>query len=256
MVDAPPPDVPPDIAATWTIDPSSGKGAPATAAEWTSLIAVRNLNVDPPQGLWPMQDLASGTGLIDVTGNVDLGVRNSPLFRQPVLGWTRLAVGMPDFSNREFYNNTDASLPDVATTSMTVLLVFQILDIPNPPGIRSILFGGSGIQGRRADVELDGNLRLRIGINGTYASGTVNYGSAVIPMLLKLDVTNMQQKILTSQELVQLPYVPLQGSRGLVLGGANNPSPDLRCLYMAAWYGTSAEISDADLRAMLSALGW
>jgi len=251
-----PVDVPPDVAANYTIDPSSGKACPADVPEWSSLIEVRDLNVTAPDGLWPMQDLTSSNILEDVIGTADLAPRNAPLFRQSVSGWTRVAVGMPDFSNREFFNNSASTLPDVATTSMTILMVLQIASPPNPAGPRSILFGGSGQVGFRADVDLDANRHLRLTINSTFAAGTIDYGTSVFPIVLKLDVRNQQQKILTPQETVQIPYVPLIASRGLVIGGANNSSPDLRCLYLAAWYGADAEISDADVRSMLTAMGW
>jgi hypothetical protein len=84
----------------------------------------------------------------------------------------------------------------------------------------------------------------------------VDHGMAPIPVLVKLDRTNQQQKVITRQETITAPYTARGSSKGLFLGGAASTAPDARFLYLAAWYGTSAEISDTQAAALLAALGW
>lgn len=251
--DSPPPidviDTPPG---NWTIDSSSGKSTPITADEWSEFITAKGLLIAPPDGLWPMQD-TSGP-LVDVLGTVDLMPIGPWTYQQMVTGWSRRAVATTDGAGALFRNTTDTSLPDVATSSMLVLLVYR--NNGTPTLMRSLLFGGSGVPATLGQVDIDTASRLKLTVGSNSATGTVNYGADAYPLVLKLDRTNSQQKILTDREIIAPPYTALGSSRGIFLGAANNAAPDGRWLYMAAWYGAHAEISDAEIMKLFAAMGF
>jgi hypothetical protein len=253
-VDGPPIDVPSDPPpnAKWAIDATSGKSVPGTSVEWLAFIADKQLGITAPDGLWLMQE-ASGT-LQDSIGMVHLASIGSVAaqYQQTIAGWTRRAVKSVDGSDVSFSNTTDA-LPVVSNTSMTVLMYYATTT--NPQGKRSILV--AGCCAGYATVSIDGarHFGLQVNTSGN-ATGTLDHGSEVIPLVLKLDKTSSRQVIITNRETITPPYTQLGSFKGLFLAAANGGAPEGRWLYMAAWYGANAEMSDASISALIKALGW
>jgi hypothetical protein len=255
VTDGMPPDMngemPPVVA--WSVDATSGKAVHASTKEWTDFITAKQLNIFPPNGLWLMQD-ANGN-LVDDVGNVDLAIQSgAPMYRGAITGWSRLAVKMGDGEGVRFANTTDSSLPSVSSSSLTVLMLYA--NETTPAATRTVLVGGSGPASVIAEVGIDNLRHFRLSVNGTPAFGTMDHGAGVLPLVLKLDRTNMQQKLVTNKETITPPYTALSGGRGIFIGAANAASPEGRWLYMAAWYGPAAEINDSDITKLLTALGW
>lgn len=243
-------DVPDDRVITWTVDAMSQKATPASAAEWSDFIAAHQLTMSPPQGLWLMQDTA---GLLnDAIGTVDLASFGTPAYQQAVPGWTRRAIATTDGEYEGFQNQTNTSLPDVAVTSMTILLYYSTDAMP--PAQRSVLFGGCCFG--YAEVDLTAGTQLVFKTNQATTSGSVSHGAGTIPILMKHDIAHSRQVVFTDKDLVAAPFTPLMTNRGLFIGGANRPSANARWLYLAAWYGAPAELSDSQVQALLTALGW
>ncbi len=254
-VDAP--DPPPDMPrVTWAVDATSGKAVPANASEWRDFLKAKGLNnIMAPSGLWLAQE--SGGSLVDSIGTVALspfGTPQMPEYGVTVPGWSRKAVGTIDGTFTGFSNMTDASLPNVSSSSMTALVLIALP--ATPIAQRTFLVEGSSSPLSYARVDLTSSRRLTVAVNTTTATGTQDPGTAPGALMLKLDVTNGQQKVITRKETVTLANTPLGNARGLFIGGANSPAPQARFLYLTVWYGSKAEISDADAAALLTALDW
>lgn len=250
-VDAPV-DVPSDVPVTWAVDPTSGKPCPASAFEWQDFLSAKGLQIAPPDGLWLLQE-ANGVAA-DTIGTVNLMPFGTIGYRLPVTGWSRSAIGLADNTVAGLSNMSAPSLPDVGFFSMTILVLVAFPSLPPAP--RSVLFAGSGSPMTFGQVNVDSARHFRLMIDATSATGSMDHGAAPIALVLKIDRTNSQQKIITKQETIAVPYSPLGSSRGLFLGGANDRAPDSRWLYMAAWYGGDAEITDAKVASLISALDW
>ncbi|CAN5835889.1 hypothetical protein BH11MYX3_BH11MYX3_07080 [soil metagenome] len=249
--------IPPDVSpVTWTVDATSGKAVPANASEWRDFLKAKGLGdtVMAPSGLWLSQE-ASGP-LADSIGTIVLQPLGAGhLYAQTVPGWSRKAIGTVDGSVTSFRNETDPGLPNVMSSSMTVLTLMSLPSGP-PAGPRTMLVEGSSSPLAYAHADLDAAKHLVMAISATTASGTQDPGTAAAGLMMKLDVTHSQQKLITRKESVTLSTTPLASSRGLFVGGAVNPAPTARYLYVVAWYGARAEISDADATALLTALDW
>jgi len=238
----------------WAVDQTSGKACPANSSQWASFIEKKQLGISLPGGIWSLQD-AGGT-LVDDVGTTGLVPSNtdSSTYRQDVVGWSRLSVAASGGQNTTFSNNVAADLPDVSTTSMTVLLYYATAKAPSLT--RSVLFAGSGTAASAAEVGIDASSHFRFTVGATSAVGTVDHGTSVVPIILKLDHTHLQQRLTVDRELITFTYSALNSSRGLLLGAAHNQTPDGRWLYMVAWYGSAAELTDTQLDALQTALGW
>lgn len=248
-------DAPPDsIVVKWAVDATSGKPVPANSAEWKEFLEAYGLaHLGTPNGLWLLQEVTGPLG--DAIGSVVLSPFAGPLYQQPVVGWSRKGVGTVDGLAHGFKNVGDGSLPDVELASMTML---ALVELPGPPPLtaRNVLIAGASSPAAYVHVDLEPSRRLSMATLASMGTGTMDPGAAAAGILLKHDVTNSQQKVITRKETFSKPFTPLNTSRGLYIGGGSSPAPLGRWLYLAAWYGPKAEISDADAAKLLTALGW
>jgi hypothetical protein len=238
---------------SWTVDPTSGKATPLNAQEWTELASASALGIVQPNALWQMQE--SSGNLTDVMGSATLKPNGTPLYAQAVPGWTRVAIRTSDGDiGDRFFNTTDPSLPDVATTSITILLFYATASAPAQT--RNVLFAGCCSTMSLAHLDVTASSQFRLTVSSSSAIGTATYGPEVVPILLQLDRTNNVQRVITDRETIDLPSGNLSSSRGIFIGSAGSAAPDGRWLYMAAWYGAAAEMDKATLEALVDALGW
>ena len=248
-------DAPPDtIVVKWTVDATSGKAVPANVVEWNDFLKAYGLgHLSAPTGLWLLQE-PSGA-LVDSVGTVVLSPFGGPFYQQPVVGWSRKGVGTVDGQPAGFKNDTDASLPSVRLSSMTVLALME-LPAPAPVLARNVLVVGSSNPAAYIHVDLEPSRRFSESTAGSTATGAMDPGTAAAGIMLKHDVTNSQQKVITRKETFSMPFTQLLASRGLFIGGGAAQAPLGRWLYLAAWYGPKAEISDADAAKLMTSLGW
>jgi hypothetical protein len=249
------PDAPPDtIVVKWAVDPTSGKAVPANVVEWNEFLKAHGLdNVSAPSGLWLLQE--SNGALVDSIGTVVLSAYGGPFYQQPVPGWGRKGVGTLDGQPAGFKNETDATLPNVRLSSMTVLALVE-LPGPAPTFARNVIVAGSSSPAAYIHVDLEPSRRLSESTVGSTGMGMMDPGTAAAGIMLKHDVTNSQQKVITRKETFSMPFVQLGTSRGLFIGGGSSAAPLGHWLYLAAWYGPKAEISDADAAKLMTSLGW
>lgn len=246
-------DAPRDVPlVTWSVDTLSGKATPQNAGEWSDFIAARGLSVAVPDGLWLMQDVSDS--LADSIGSVDLAPGGAPLYRQSVSGWSRQSVKTVEGSGAGFLNATTASLPDVSTTSMTLLMFYATET--TPLATRAISISGSSLPPNYGILTIGPSNRMTLTVGSNSATGSIDHGSDVIPVIVKLDTRSSVQQVITNRETITPTYTPLLSSRGIFLGTGVGASPSGRWLYMAAWYGSKAEFSAVDAGALLTALGW
>jgi hypothetical protein len=243
-----------DQAATWTVDPTSGKAVPASRVEWLSFIVANHLRVAPPDGLWLMQE--TGGDLADAIGSVTLAatgpMNGGPAYQQVVPGWSRRAVATHDGTIDAFGNPTSSALPSLATQSIALLMFYATAT--SPAAVRTIASAGNNTTFAEIVIDPNGHLGLVTGFNSML--GTATYGAAVTPIWLEVDTSGQRHEVITNVEAIVVQFVQLADGRGIFLGNVNNHAPDGRWLYMAAWYGVNAELADADIHAVITALGF
>ena len=165
-------DAPPDtIFVKWAVDATSGKPVPANVVEWNDFLKAYGLgHLSAPSGLWLLQE-PSGA-LVDSIGTVVLSPYSGPLYQQTVAGWSRKGVGTLDGLAQGFKNETDALLPNVRLSSMTVL---ALMELPNPApfATRNVLVAGSSSPAAYIHVDLEPARRFSIGTVGWYATSRV-----------------------------------------------------------------------------------
>ncbi len=247
--DAPPPDVPP-LPMTWQVDLASGKAVPTNTTEWMDLIAARSLGGAPPSSVWQMQE--STGNLADSIGSVTLSPLNLPTYTNVISGWTRVGVGTRDTTqNNGFLSKATGNLNG---TSYLLLLYVQVLAPAN--GDRAIAAIGENADYRYVGLTSTNRYQAN-GIGVTPVTGTVDVGTEVRPVLLRVNSTTFQHTVYTDQEKITAAWVSPSGvGNNLVIGNGAFGSAPARYLYGALWSGASAEMSDATIKAMLQAMGW
>lgn len=228
-----------------TRDSTSLVYSPADAGEWTILMAAAALATGNPASAWPFQQ-ASGNAVDGISG-INLTPANWSLYQQAVPGWTRLCVrGIDSTANSSFTNTTTA--PNASLTS-TLLLAY--CDIPAAPGaIRDVL-----CMGNNTDVRYNTNGKLRL-VAGASADLVSVAASTVQPVVLRVNLTASTITVFTLQEKFLGTFAAPQNTIRVSFGGIFSPVPAIGYLYGAQFTGAAAELSDAQVKTLLQALGW
>lgn len=227
-----------------TRDATSNIYVPSTAAEWSAFRAYFGLAAATPDSLWLLQE-ASGNP-VDTIGGLTLTAAGTVTYNQAATGWTRTGVGLADGVNSQFAT-TSASLPNANAASQTVLMLGTVTT--------------SSVSNRQVYTGPNNSLRI---IGGTprfsvtaiasTASGSVNPLNAVRPWIYKHDFTGSVQKGYTDQEALGITYTAIAGK--VMRIGSTAAAPGGVFLYACAWYNANAEISDANIKALLQAMGF
>jgi hypothetical protein len=222
---------------TVTKDATSGWFVPASSGEWTTLLA--GSSVSNPSHLWLMQE-SSGT-LADTIGSTTLTNTGTLSYQQSVTGWSRKAMSAPN-SNGHYYlfNNTDAALPNSATTSFATLI---IMTIDGSSGTRDV-FGSGNCNGVWASVT--STPKAQGTINGTNTTtGAVTIDTNVHAWLVRSNATTSKFTISTDFDTISVPWSTPDSTKEIFFGGACNTAPGMHVLYSTMWVGAAAEFSDA-----------
>jgi hypothetical protein len=230
-----------------TKDASSGKYVPSSLTEWNAFIAATGLTLSAPTSTWPFQE-PSGSP-VDVISAINLTAGGTVTYSNPVPGWTRKSCDVAAGGTNQF-TSTSASLPDVLTTSMTVLMYWRA-PTATPASQQTALFLGPLAKGGATSVTNTPQHNWNIGANASLGASPIG---RVMPVVARIDVTNSIGRCYTDQDkLAPLWDPPTTGKR---IGFGTNPSADGGYLYAAMWSGAAAEISDANVKRLLQALGW
>ncbi len=237
-------------AITWSVDATSGKGVPADATEWGDVASAAG--IASPSALWLCQE-PSGD-LADSIGGHTLTAGNSPSHAASVSGWSRLAVQIGANSGSWFFNTS--SLGNVTTTSHLFLAYLKLTAVPT--AARDVMGLGSSVSHRNIQAVAGPLYRARRNSDGTFTDGTQDPGtSAVRPVVLKVDRANSEHKVYTDQEVFSHAWATPSGGAALInFGGAVTASAGIQILYATCFTGSAAELSDAEVRTLLEALGW
>lgn len=223
-------------------DATSNIYVPASSSQWSSVMSSAGLATGGPSLLWLAQEatgsLADSIGTF--TGTLAGG---PPTYQQAVAGWSRKGISGTDGGSGVF-SNTDAGLPDLTTQSMLVL-VYAV--VTTPASARGIMdFGAALISG--ANLTTGPLLQCSA---GSTVNGASNPTGAVRPILLLHDATNNRAAVFSDQEKIIAAKRATTGKRIRILNSYLGSF-----VYVASFFGSAAELSDAQVKTLLQTLGW
>lgn len=235
---------------TWTIDATSGKGIPATADEWDELIAAYSLAFDTPDHLWRFHATASGN-VSDVIGGKTLTAAGTPLYQQTITGWASKAMTASGAASNQTANN--GTMPNANANSLLLLVLAEIVQ---PAATHSRAFFGAASGNDWQALLNSPNLRLRTGSN--IGSGSTSHTGQVRPYVLRWDRSGSGANVLYSDiEKLSVTFGSFSGAEiRFTFGVSADTTANTKVLYAAAWTGTAAERTEAEIMAMIEALGF
>jgi hypothetical protein len=235
--------------ASWASDATSGIAVPSSGSQWSAFLAANSLSIAAPDSLWLCQETSGN--LADSIGSLALVPNASPSYNQSVTGWSRKAVQLTQVSNQRFGLGVGAG-PNPSSTSVTWMILAQVTD--TPAATRGLLAANMDVT-TVARMTLNSTPRI-ITQNGTIATGTNNpVGFGVQPFAIKVDRTASAVRGYTGQEKLSPTYTsPADGTKGIGASGQVSAPADV--LYACMWSGNNAEISDANMKALLEAMGF
>lgn len=232
---------------TWDVDATSGIAVPADATQWSDFIAAEGLSVAVPNALWLCQE-ATGA-LADSIGSFTLAASGTGVtYQQTVTGWSRKALSFASEASALF-TSTAAGLPNIASESQFTLLIGTMNG--SPAGNRAFIWHGT--TSNRLMIESAAK-KLRVNSNGNIADGAIDITVAVRPYGLRTDRTASSCTGFSDTERLTPTFSAAVTGKRILLGGG--PSPPFSVLYMAQWHAVNAEISNANLKALLQAMGF
>lgn len=247
--------VPPSSAALpYSTDAASGKAVPASSAEWSAFISAAGLSVSAPSYLHLCQE-ASGN-LADTIGGLTLTANGSPAYQQAVAGWTRLGVKGDALTANQRFRNITAPNPSTTSMAMFAYVAVGALDAT----VRSVLgFGAISDTNVSAYVNaapVVSRFKYRESANISDTSTAIDYAGLVVPMMLLVDHTGTRARFYTNQERLSPTYGLPSTATTYFLGADAGTWAATTILYSCGWTGAAAEISDANVKALFTALGY
>lgn len=235
-------------ALTWTKDATSGKGTPASLAEWNNVLITSGLSGKSPSMLVGCQEAAGN--LADAITGINLTASGTGLsYQNAVAGWSRKAVQTTDAGTGTF-SSASASLPDISTTSMLVMIYEQLLAAP--AATRSTLTMGTTV----CDAEYTLTPRNRQVCGANNLIGGVDPTGSVRCKFILIDRTAARTVLYTSQEKVTTTFGATATGKTLKMGAAGAASAGVAYLYLTAFFGAAAEMTDLQIKTLAATLGW
>lgn len=250
----------PDAASVLLVskDATSGIRVPASATEWTHVMTIAGLATGNPSALWLMQeasgDLADSIGAFTLVSNGHAGGS----YQQAVSGWTRTATTTTDNSTLDFACS-DSGLPDISTTSA---LFLAYVNLPASFGAteRSIvtLGGAYGSQIAGESAPSSNPAKVALAQNGVTSQAAATATTGVHPLVVQVNVTAGVPYVFTDADKITNTLGAHVG-KGSVIGGNNASTwaaPSAGFLYGVEFFGAAAEMSNAQIKTLLTTLGW
>lgn len=232
-----------------TRDSTSHIFFPANATEAAAWL--NGLGIGAPIALYQLQE-AAGPFIDSISGiNLTNGAMTT---NAPVTGWSRLAIKATPDGSGNFAENI-GSWPDLHNTSQTLLLLIAVTNTPS--GGRTILGLGGASAG---DIFVNYNASNQYVItDGTNtATGTVNHGTGVVPLLVRHNQTigltdDLFVGSFTAAEKISKTFhAPVAGATTFGFGAFSLTTPVMELLGAIAWDGSAAEMTDAQVVALLN----
>lgn len=226
-------------------DAASGIRCPVNAYQWTTLLGYT------PTSLWLCQE-ASGN-LTDTLAGQTLTAANTPLYNQAMAGWTRTALALANGTGQRFAHATFANS---ATVSLFILAYAGYNAATITAGNHLLVYGGNNdCSITNGDTADERKVRYREGANITEGANTLTTGT-IYPVGLLRNITGSAVRVYSDTEKLSPTYDVTAGTV-LSLGcAAGTTSAPISYVYVVAWSGATAEMSDATIKAIYTALGW
>ncbi len=231
---------------TWSVDATSGKPVPANAQEWADFIVAKGLSIASPGFLHLCQE--SSGDLADSIGNMTLTKSGSTLYQQSVSGWSRKGVGFVDNATGRYAANAGVG-PDPSSESVAFLWIVSMPAAPSGTRLFGGLNAGASSNAFRFNYNSNGTIQLR---NGSTINTQNSHANGVRLIFGRYDRTNEIARLYTDLEVVSATYTSsvLDTTKGLGTAAMAN----ITALYMAWWSGADAEMSNAEVKALLEAI--
>lgn len=221
-----------------TRDATKKWARPASAAEWTALLA--GTSIANPDSWWPGTE-ASGD-LNDVVGATTLPARNTPLYAQPATGWAGTGVAATDNSTDGFCVASGGGHDPSATSQVWIF----VASIETEPTAARILGGAHTI----ADGVLvgfspsAGTNRLSVFCDNVGANGSIDHPTGSYVFALRYDRAASVVKAYSDLETVAGTYsaTTADGLKGF--GPTNATVGGVVIMGIALWSGANAETLD------------
>jgi hypothetical protein len=232
-------------------DATSGIRVPVNAYQWTTLLGYT------PTSLWLCQE-ASGN-LTDTLGGQTLTAANTPLYQQAVAGWDRDAVQLANGTGQRFAHATFANS---AAVSLFVLAYTGYNSATITAGNHLLVYGSNNdCSISNGDAADERKVRYREGTNITEGANTLTTGTIYpVGLLRNLDTINAGAapvaRAYSDSEKLSPAYDVSVGTVLSLGSAAGSSSAPMDYVYVVAWSGATAEMSDATIKDIYTALGW
>lgn len=231
-------------------DATSGVYCPATAGEWTTTRSAAGLPAGNPIALYLLQE-ASGNAA-DSIGAFTLTASGTLLaYQQAIAGWARKAITTTAGGTGKL-QSVDVALPDISTTSMLLLGYARTTTI----GTTRDVIGAGAAATRLASQAVATTGQARAICNGTLATGAIDSGGVVRPWVSLIDRTGSRSALYTDAEKIVPAFGATAAGQSITLGNFSAGAGTVAYLYLAVFSGAAAELSDAQVKTLLTTLGW
>jgi hypothetical protein len=233
-------------------DAGSSIYCPASAAEWDTALAAAGVSVSAPIGLWLMQE--SSGNVADSIGTITLETLGGASYNNAVAGWTRKGLGTADGSGL-IYNNASGELPVPTTTSQ--MFIGYVAITATPGATRDVVSLGGSTSLRSAQVTTGPFYRAFRNSDVSGTDGSSDIGTGVRPLVIKIDRAASAHYVYSDIEKVTHTWAaPDSAAVALYIGGVDAGAPPMRILYGALFAGTGGEMTNAQIKTLLTTLGW
>lgn len=223
---------------------------PSTSGEWSTFRTAASLVMAAPNSLWLCQE-ASGN-LADSIGANTLTAA-SLSYQQAAAGFSRKAVSCAVATGAGATLASGAG-PNPASTSS---LWLGVMAVTAPASTRQVMAAGGALAASEMSLRATATTSVpSLKCAGTATAGAVALVTTLSPVVLRYDRTNSAAKAYTAAEKVTGTYSAsvTDGTKGFGNGIVTNAAFSLA--YGAMWQGAAAEGSDADLKTLLTAMGF
>ncbi len=237
---------------TWPVDgPAPGFGVPADAGDWSDVVAAAGFTGSPVSG-WLMQAVGASP---DAIGANNLTAFSTPAFQQAFAAcWTGLCVHFNSTADSTY----NLSVVNTGTTSALLLAYVQLTGDPGSAQFALNIGNGTSQADRRIATVTATGFWSATGYTASpqaSASGVVDPGTDVHPVFVQLDRAAGVFRVVTDDEVIQPVYTaPSSGTDAYVSFGDGTSVMKVRAGWL--WTGAAAQASVAQLRSLLSVLGW
>lgn len=229
-------------------DATSGWYFPSSTTQWNNFRTFKGLNMASPQHLRLCQE--SSGNLADSIGGVTWTATGTPTYSQAITGQTRVGVSCSGDGVADRFAAAAGVGPNPSTTS---ILTLAFIRFPATPAATRSLLGynltSTTNSTRVQHLITTGLMRLQtVSVNADSAGSVSSETHAVA---LRLDRTNDRTLAYNNDEKVAPTHSDSvnDGAKGFGNGSL------ARMFYVVEWTGANAEGSDADLKALIQAMG-